>query len=94
MYVYTCTVSHFTIYICTIYNFTVFNGTVHDFTVYNCTVSYYTVFDCTDNCYVGGDLYAATVSDFSGSDSLIIKNQLRTEQYDYKHLNGQLFSDK
>ena len=36
----------------------------------------------------GGDLYAATVADFSGSDSLIIKNQLRTEQYDYKHLNG------
>ena len=37
---------------------------------------------------VGGDLYAATVADFSGSDSLIIKNQLRTEQYDFKHLNG------
>ncbi len=41
-----------------------------------------------DAASVGGDLYAATVSDFSGSDSLIIKNQLRTEQYDYKHLNG------
>jgi hypothetical protein len=41
-----------------------------------------------DAVSVGGDLYAATVSDFSGSDSLIIKNQLRTEQYDYKHLNG------
>ena len=38
-----------------------------------------------------GDLYAATVSDFSGTDSLIIKNLLRTEQYDYKHLNGKLF---
>ena len=39
---------------------------------------------------IGGDLYAATVSDFSGTDSLIIKNQLRTEQYDYAHLNGKL----
>ena len=38
--------------------------------------------------YTEGDLYAATVADFSATDSLIIKNQLRTEQYDYKHLNG------
>ena len=35
-----------------------------------------------------GHLYAATVADFSGTDSLIIKDSLRTEQYDYKHLNG------
>jgi semaphorin 6 len=35
-----------------------------------------------------GNLYAATVADFSGTDSLIIKNQLRTEQYDYRHLNA------
>ena len=38
--------------------------------------------------YTSGNLYAATVADFSGTDSLIIKNNLRTEQYDYKHLNG------
>jgi len=33
-------------------------------------------------------LYSGTVADFSGSDALIIKDQLRTEQYDFKHLNG------
>ena len=38
--------------------------------------------------YTSGNLYAATVADFSGTDSLIIKNNLRTEQYDYKHLNA------
>jgi len=41
--------------------------------------------------FTGGDLYAATVADFSATDSLIIKNQLRTEQYDYKHLNAPNF---
>ena len=39
-----------------------------------------------------GHLYAATVADFSGTDSLIIKDSLRTEQYDYKHLNGESIS--
>jgi len=38
--------------------------------------------------YTNGNLFAATVADFSGTDSLIIKNNLRTEQYDYKHLNA------
>ena len=35
-----------------------------------------------------GELYAGTVSDFSGLDPLIYKDPLRTEQYDFKHLNG------
>ena len=35
-----------------------------------------------------GDLYSGTVSDFSGSDPLIIKNQVRTGQYNLKELNG------
>lgn len=35
-----------------------------------------------------GKLYAGTVSDFSGSDALILKDQIRTPQYDLKHLNG------
>ena len=47
-----------------------------------------------------GELYSGTVADFSASDSLIIKNvtsakkwdnrltRLRTEQYDFKQLNG------
>ena len=35
-----------------------------------------------------GDLYSGTVADFSATDALIIKDQLRTEQYDYKHLNS------
>lgn len=34
------------------------------------------------------ELYSGTVADFSGTDSLILKNQIRTEQYDYKQLNG------
>jgi len=34
-----------------------------------------------------GELYTATVSDFSGSDPLIYKEPLRTEQYDSKILN-------
>ncbi len=35
----------------------------------------------------GGELYSGTVSDFSGSDALIYRDNLRTEQYDLKHLN-------
>ena len=38
--------------------------------------------------YLGGSLYSGTVSDFSGSDALIIKDEIRTEQYNLKHLNG------
>ena len=39
-----------------------------------------------------GELYTATVSDFSGSDPLIYKEPLRTVQFDSKHLNGKLLS--
>ncbi len=35
-----------------------------------------------------GELYSATVADFSASDALIIRDRLRTEQYELKHLNG------
>jgi semaphorin 6 len=35
-----------------------------------------------------GELYTATVSDFSGSDPLIYKEPLRTDQFDSKHLNS------
>ena len=37
--------------------------------------------------FSGGELYSGTVSDFSGTDALIYRNPLRTEQYDLKHLN-------
>ena len=42
-----------------------------------------------DTCFAisDGDLYSATVADFSATDSLIIKDNLRTEQYDFKQLN-------
>ena len=40
--------------------------------------------------YTGGHLYAATVADFSGMDALIMKDQLRTEQYDFRQLNGRV----
>ena len=33
-------------------------------------------------------MYSGTVADFSATDSLIYRGELRTEQYDYKHLNG------
>ena len=39
-----------------------------------------------------GQLYTATVSDFSGSDPLIYKEPLRTEQYDSKILNSEFSS--
>ena len=32
------------------------------------------------------------MADFSSLDALIIKNRLRTEQYDLKHLNGEPIS--
>ena len=35
----------------------------------------------------GGELYSATVADFSGGDALIIRDQIRTEQYNLKQLN-------
>ncbi|TRY67923.1 hypothetical protein TCAL_15816 [Tigriopus californicus] len=38
--------------------------------------------------YTEDELYSGTVADFSGTDSLILKNQIRTEQYDYKQLNA------
>jgi len=38
--------------------------------------------------YADGELYSGTVADFSASDSLIIKDSLRTEQYDFKQLNS------
>ena len=34
-----------------------------------------------------GNLYSATVADFSGLDALIITKRLRTQQYDLKQLN-------
>ncbi|XP_018788297.1 PREDICTED: semaphorin-1A [Bactrocera latifrons] len=37
--------------------------------------------------YADGQLYSATVADFSGSDPLIYRENLRTEQYDLKQLN-------
>lgn len=39
--------------------------------------------------HADGELYSGTVSDFSGLDPLIYKDPLRTEQYDFKHLNGE-----
>lgn len=37
--------------------------------------------------FADGKLYSATVADFSGSDPLIYRENLRTEQYDLKQLN-------
>ena len=49
---------------------------------------------CFTKIFLGGELYSGTVADFSGSDALIIKDQLRTEQYDFKHLNGKCLTEK
>ncbi len=35
-----------------------------------------------------GALYSGTVADFSGSDALVIRGRVRTQQYDLMHLNG------
>lgn len=35
-----------------------------------------------------GDLYVATVAQFTGADPLIYREPLRTEQFNWKHLNG------
>ena len=51
----------------------------------------YTSINLTWTFFLDGQLYSGTVADFSGSDSLIIRNQLRTEQYNLKHLNGPNF---
>lgn len=37
--------------------------------------------------FADGQLYSATVADFSGGDPLIYRENLRTEQYDLKQLN-------
>jgi len=50
----------------------------------------YTPYDPRNNStfiFTGGELYSGTVSDFSGSDALIIRDQIRTEQYNLKQLN-------
>ncbi|KAF4531834.1 hypothetical protein B566_EDAN000860 [Ephemera danica] len=41
--------------------------------------------------YSDGQLYTATVADFSGTDPLIYRNPLRTERSDLKHLNAPNF---
>ena len=41
---------------------------------------------------IDGELYVATTADFSGTDPLIYREGVRTEQYDLKHLNGEIFS--
>lgn len=41
--------------------------------------------------YTDGQLYSATVADFSGADSLIYRETQRTEQYDLKQLNQPSF---
>lgn len=43
------------------------------------------IFYSTDN-----ELYSGTVADFSGSDPIIYREPLQTEQYDSLSLNGKL----
>lgn len=41
--------------------------------------------------FADGSLYVATVADFSGTDPLIYRDPLRTQQYDFKQLNAPNF---
>lgn len=41
--------------------------------------------------YADGDLYVATVAQFSGADPLIYREPLRTEQFNFEHLNAPSF---
>lgn len=43
------------------------------------------------SCISDGQLYTATVADFSGTDPLIYREPLRTERSDLKQLNGNYF---
>lgn len=43
------------------------------------------------SCIPDGQLYTATVADFSGTDPLIYREPLRTERSDLKQLNGNYF---
>ena len=58
--------------------------------IYCYALQYYDILFFNENILfiLGGQLYSGTVSDFSGSDALIFRGNLRTEQYDLKHLNG------
>ena len=38
--------------------------------------------------FADGELYSGTTADFSGSDALIYRDNIRTEQNDLRHLNG------
>ena len=57
-------------------------------TIKTCNWPLFTNFYFVTNLIPGGELFSGTVADFSATDALIIKDQLRTEQYDYKHLNS------
>ncbi|XP_037082260.1 semaphorin-1A-like [Pollicipes pollicipes] len=41
--------------------------------------------------FVGGELYAGTVADFAGSDPLLYRHPLRTQQFELKQLNAPSF---
>lgn len=41
--------------------------------------------------FADGDLYVATVAQFSGADPLIYREPLRTEQFNFEHLNAPSF---
>ncbi|GIY90834.1 hypothetical protein CEXT_441672 [Caerostris extrusa] len=41
--------------------------------------------------FADGDLYVATVAQFTGADPLIYRDPLRTEQFNWKHLNAPNF---
>ena len=40
-------------------------------------------------CASDGELYSATVGDFSAGDALIYRHPMRTEQHDSQWLNGE-----
>lgn len=42
--------------------------------------------------FADNELYSGTVADFSGSDPIIYRETLQTEQYDSLSLNGTDFS--
>lgn len=42
--------------------------------------------------FTDNELYSGTVADFSGSDPIIYREPLQTEQYDSLSLNGKLFT--
>ena len=59
----------------------------------NCTEHLTRRLNPISSFFTDGELYSGTTADFSGSDALIYRTDVRTEQNDLRHLNGKPFRE-